>query len=167
MTFKDVFMEKWMPVIISGIILSSLGHLYWQKQKEMENRQLIINNKIQTYVNTSKLLTDITNNIDKIADLQKDPTIKYTDPRIQELIKKDDSIASELGANFAYAKLFFRSETTNKIYEFKSLYYEVMTAFMEHPDKKLNRVDRNSPFYNMTMAVLDSMSEEIKINLSK
>ncbi len=165
MTFKDVFMEKWMPVIISGIILSSLGHLYWQKQKEMENRQLIINNKIQTYVNTSKLLTDIKNNIDKIADLQKDSTIKFTDPRIQELIKKDDSIASELGANFAYAKLFFRGETTNKLYEFKSLYYKVMTDFMEH--KKLVSVDKNSLFYNTTMAVLDSMSDEIKNNLSK
>ncbi|MBI5749605.1 MAG: hypothetical protein HZA00_10820 [Nitrospinae bacterium] len=152
--WREIIFVNWMTVILSGIILSTLNHYYWQKHEDVKRRGIYLQEKIKTYSSVSKELTNLIMHINLITDLKnKNPSDKK---KINELQSEINNILSECGKYFSFIKIYFSQEANTKVEKFA----EDLREYSQKKSKEI--IDEKSSIYVKAKDLTNKLSTEIK-----
>lgn len=153
--WREIIFVNWMTIILSGIVLSTLNHLYWQKQEEFKKREIYLQEKVKIYSSVSKELTNLIMHINHITYLKnKSPS----DKKVNELQSEANNILSECGKYFSYIKIYFSQESTVKTEAFADILHNLPT---DNPEF----ITTKSGLYKKAKELADQLSSEIKEDL--
>ena len=107
----QVLLSKCLPLVLSGILLATLNHLYWESSKTAERERVRVEKKVETFSEVQSILTVLLARVSSAkrttAHLQSLDTYSDTHATtLAELTSLKKEIAKELGsAASSYAKL--------------------------------------------------------------
>ncbi len=151
--WREIIFVNWMTVILSGIILSTLNHCYWQKQEEFKKREIYLQEKIKIYSSVSKELTNLIMHINLITYIKKEnPSDKK---KIDELQSKINNILSECGKYFSFVKIYFDEKANTKVNTFANTLYKYSL------ETKKEMITKDSNLYKEAKDLADQLSAEL------
>lgn len=138
--FGDAFVDKWIPSIISAIVLFTLvplaNFVLWKSQKSVEIGHIYLTKKIEVYSDVASNATRFTqvlsylNELYDVRDgkLQKDPLLTITNDKevakeeIISLEKERRSIEPLLVKTLRDVKVYFSAEASKQVDTIRDLY---------------------------------------------
>lgn len=167
--FLKIFLEKWVPAIITGGFLVGLvpliNYFYWKKRREIEEEKIKLEKQIEVWTSTSRLFASCFQHINRIREIKEkiDKTKggeekKRLSEMVEELDTKRIDIEPELSSHLKSVAVYFCEEPAKKSEEYRD-YYNKLT--MKADGRPLN-ADMGSELVQKAFSLLDSMGEEIK-----
>jgi len=165
--FLSIFLEKWVPPIITGLFLIGLvpliNYLYWKKRREIEDKKIKLERQIEAWTSTSRLFASCFQHINRIQELKEkinSTSNSEEKNRLSEMVEKLDTkrieIESDLSSNLKSVAVYFGDGPKKKSDEYRN-YYNQLTI-----EGKPLKADMDSELVQLAFSLLDSMGEEIK-----
>jgi len=166
--FLKIFLEKWVPAIITGGFLVGLvpliNYFYWKRRREIEEEKIKLEKQIEVWTSTSRLFASCFQHINRIREIKEkiDKTKGEEKKRLSEMVEELDTkridIEPELSSHLKSIAVYFGEEPANKSKDFKNYYNELTLKAEREPLK----ADMGSELVQKAFSLLDSMGEEIK-----
>lgn len=166
-----IFLEKWVPAIITGgflvLLVPLINYLYWKKKREIEEEKIKLEKQIEVWTSTSRLFASCFQHINRIREIKEkiDKTDGEEKKRLFEMVEELDTkrieIEPELSSHLKSVAVYFGEKPAKKSEEYRNYYNELTIEAEGEPLK----ADMGSELVQKAFSLLDSMGEEIKEKL--
>jgi flagellar basal body-associated protein FliL len=151
----NILLTSWIPIILSGVVLSGLNYYYWKKQEAYKKKELYIQEKLKAYASvsesTTKLLTHL-NQIYKTNEQLKHISNRNLLERANKLDSEIPSILMSIGNKFSICKIYFSEKAANKMEDFNK------TLITWHYEK----ISPDSDIYKKAKELAQQLSSEVR-----
>lgn len=154
-------MEKTAVAILTGLTLALLNHYFWEKKEEARRSELYLQNKIETYSETSRFFTLLIATHNQIATLRErnhDQLTKLNPDdkdRLNKLKEATTEAVMGLSKQFTHANIYFSHETVDKL-------RSVQRELAKHSTGESKRFLQESPIVKDIMDLSRQMGNEVR-----
>jgi hypothetical protein len=156
-SWREIVWGKWATVALSGLLLASLNHCYWNEQESVKRRDLYLQQKIKVYSDASSTLTRLIGLLnDEVYEKGRRRSGAALDRRLRELDDRIVQTQAEISAALAGIGVYFGDDVRAKARELR----KVMSGFDR--DKNAAELDSNSPLVVHSLELIRLIQEEVR-----
>ena len=150
--FSQSLVDKWIPVILSGIMLATINNLYWIERNKSELAQDVFKEKIDTIVNFNVASSDLLNNINNYVSSRDDES---SETKEDDYRKPIDAAIRDLSKSATRLNLLFSKKVSDLIASF-------FNEIHKDPVEQMQLIGYDSPLSEKWKLVKDQVYREIE-----